>query len=149
MGLHGFLKRTYGFSSNSNPAAELHYCSSFENDRKNDNYLFYCSFKNIQTSWIEEGLFPSPKPQLGEMIRLCFYHNVLKNGIRPFRNEDGSIDFPQSGKKNRNGASIKEYANKRILMLISSLGGGGSERGNFNTRQCVFKETQSVYPSFV
>ncbi len=124
-----FLNNQCGFSCNSNPEIRLHYCTSFGNGNhhKSDNYAFYCLMNDMKPSWIKEKLFPRYRRKISGYLvdRLCCI--MLKN--RPIREKDGSIRFDyHSWRRRHSGANINTYPKKSVLMLISTLGGGGAER---------------------
>ena len=132
----GFLNQQYGFSSNSNPAVRLHYCTALENGRRNkrDNFLFYCNQAKTPSQWVKEGLIPPQTidgRETGVWLLSRRFRKALEKGIRPARREDGSIDLRQLGRGgilHRGGAAIDADRNKPVLLMIASLGGGGAER---------------------
>ena len=126
-----FLNNEYGFSSNSNPFVRLHYCTSFGNRRrhKNDNYCLYYGLDDMKPAWVKEQLFPLYKWRITGMLQERLYCRMLGKDVRPARKEDGSIRFNYFDfGKHRLGANVHENRDKNVLMMISSLGGGGAER---------------------
>lgn len=132
-----FLNEQNGFSTNSNPAVRLHYCTAIDNGRENrrNGFVFTCNRKKVQPDWIKEGLIPSITNggrRRDFPIYSLRFRNALGRGIRPLRKDDGSIDLQGLGERkilHRNAGAVIETGRKRpILMMIASLGGGGAER---------------------
>ena len=131
-----FFNNQYGFSSNSNPAVQLHYCTALQNGRcrKNDDFHLY-HYNQKAISWRMERLCSL---SLTDGVKahspgfLKSYKKILDEGKRPKRRDDGTIELPWKTKrrnhKHHMGAVIDADQKKNILMLIASLGGGGAER---------------------
>ena len=131
-----FLNNQFGFSSNSNPSVHMHYCTSFDNGSKNgrDDFIFSGNTDSQQTSFIKEGLLPSlltRNKDFGLSLILRSYRRIADSNIRPQRREDGSIDYKEFAevRKFRSAGAMTDLNRRRtVMMLISSLGGGGAER---------------------
>lgn len=128
-----------GFSANSNPDCQLHFCTAWNNYDGNrlKNYRFY----HTERDWRQriEHCLPPVNPLLdlsSDFARVSqtvssrlFVHT--NTDVIPTRLPDHSIDmhdlFSVKVKKGRRiGASIGDR--KRILFLIHKLGGGGAEQ---------------------
>ena len=128
-----YLNCQYGFSSNTNPTLELHYCSSLRNGRRHsrDNYNFTCLEQRQKHSWVLEGLYP-PVTADGKEKKwsVSSVAGRLRRGKTeiPRRRDDGAIVFSGRSRKRMQGCHSGADRKKNILMIISSLGGGGAER---------------------
>ena len=132
-----FLNQQHGFSSNSNPAVRLHYCTALENGRKNnrDDFVFYCVREKTPPRWVKEGLIPAETIGCRKSRFWSFsqrFRRALKRGERPRRREDGTIDLLRLPRKKAcngsTGAAIDADRNGPVLMMITHLSGGGAER---------------------
>lgn len=102
-----------GFSSNSNPACTLHFCTSTGNSDLPDSAFVF--FTANEPQWIREQLL---------QLDYCASHEAN-------RLESGDIALsasllPKTKGGNRIGASIG--VRKNVLILVDSLSGGGAER---------------------
>jgi len=139
-----------GFSSNSNPAGSLHYCTAYKNGKNTlrDNFSFY-THGSKRGEWMLEGLLPDPTAgsRLSHENESKWFAST-DTSVRPGRNEDGSINLHGLLRLNARapigkGARIEEDR-KNILMLITTFGQGGAERVTVNLAN-AFSQKHNVY----
>ena len=97
-----FRNADLGFSGNSNPDSILHGCLSSENIA--DKHA---------------SIFSIPPYSIRQIRYLPVLPQELMDLKSPIRDENRTLRFPQS---------MKHHAEKKILIMIPSLGGGGAER---------------------
>ena len=108
-----FGNHRFGFSSNSNPACRLHYCTAQGNGEKRSCNFFFRTAR--EPEWVRE----------------CLYEPEENEGhVTVTRRADGSIDVHgQRTAERKDGNRLgADFRSKKILFLVSSLGGGGAER---------------------
>lgn len=128
-----FLNEQCGISSNSNPLARLHRCTSLCNGTGEpcDNFRHY---KADGSGCRMENLFPPISGRLRKLAalpRLGSFAGDLEHGVRPLRNDQGELIMPWSSagvRGQRSGAVIGTGRKQSLLFMISTLGGGGAER---------------------
>lgn len=146
-----FMNVQKGFSSNTNPAVRLYYCTSYLNGRRNqqDDYHFYCR-GGISPSWIFEGTKPritDRGKEKRERLPFRFRKSVLLDGERPKRREDGSICLPWTGRRiiREHRGALLEPEQRSILFLITTVRGGGAER----VTTVLASELSKKYPTYL
>ncbi|MBQ6394925.1 MAG: glycosyltransferase [Atopobiaceae bacterium] len=117
-----------GFSCNSNPDVSLHFCTSAgDGGGRHDSFVIPSAISRLLESGNGNAPVVEGLQKLGAPVDGSWEDEELP---QPVRMENGSIALPAFFAPTRVlGKRIgADFGNKRILVLISSIGGGGAER---------------------